>query len=126
MDDRLHRHALTDDQWRQVAPLLPVSAGPGRPPKDRRLVTDGSFWILRTRAPWRALPERFGPWNTVYERFRRWTRSGFWSRVFERLRASRQAGAGIDWQLFMIDATIVRAHKAAAGAEKKSSAGRAT
>lgn len=123
--DGLHRHALTDDQWLQVAPLLPARAGPGRPPKDQRLVMDGILWILRTGAPWRDLPARFGPWKTVHERFRRWTRNGVWRQVFERLKASRQAGGGIDWHLFMIDATIVRAHKAAAGAEKKPAVGRA-
>jgi transposase len=122
MDGRLRRHALTDDQWRQIAPLLPARAGPGRPPKDHRLVIDGILWILRTGAPWRDLPVRFGPWKTVYERFRGWTRTGVWEDLFQRLRATRHADGGIDWQLFMIDATVVRAHKAAAGAEKKSPA----
>jgi transposase len=122
MDGRLRRHALTDDQWRQIAPLLPPRAGPGRPPKDHRLVIDGILWILRTGAPWRDLPVRFGPWKTVYERFRGWTRTGVWEDLFQRLRATRHADGGIDWQLFMIDATVVRAHKAAAGAEKKSPA----
>jgi len=88
MDCRLRRHALTDDQWRLIAPLLPVHSGPGRPPKDHRLVVEGIVWILRTGAPWRDLPERFGPWKTVYERFRGWTRSGIWSDIFERLKAS--------------------------------------
>jgi transposase len=124
MKSRLHRHALTDDQWRRIVPFLPFHAGPGRPPKDHRLVIDGIVWILKTGAPWRDLPDRFGPWKTVYERFRGWTRNGVWSQRFERLKASKQASGEIDWHLFMIDATIVRAQKSAAGAGKKSTAGR--
>ena len=125
MDGRLRRHALTDDQWRRIAPLLPVHSGPGRPPKDHRLVVDGIVWILRTGAPWRDLPERFGPWKTVYERFRGWTRSGVWDEIFERLKGARHAAGEVDWRLFMIDATVVRAQKSAAGAGKKSTSERA-
>lgn len=125
MDGRLHRHALRDDQWRIVQPLLPAHHGPGRPPKDQRLVLDGILWILGTGAPWRDLPERFGPWKTVYERFRAWTRIGVFDAVLSALESCRHADGGIDWQLFAIDSTIVRAHKAAAGAEKKSTAERA-
>ena len=66
------RHALTDEQWERIEPLIPRSqARTGRPPKDRRLMLDGIFWILATGAPWRDLPERFGPWQTVYDHFSR-------------------------------------------------------
>ena len=78
-------------------------------------MVNGILWALATGAPWRDLPERFGPWQTVYDRFRRWTRQGFW----ERLQVRRQADGRIDWELFFIDGSIVRAHKAAAGAKKK-------
>ncbi len=70
------------------------------------------LWLLRTGAPWRDLPPRFGPWNSAYSRFRRWAQRGVWDKVFAEL--SKDA----DSETFMIDATIVRAHQDATGAEK--------
>lgn len=122
MNASSQRHALTDDQWREINPLLPIRDGPGRPSKNHRLVIDGIVWILRTGAPWRDLPQQFGPWKSIYSRFRRWTRAGVWQQIHARLMANYQLATGIDWHLFMIDATVVRAHKAAAGAGKKSPA----
>ncbi len=101
------RHALTDDQWREMSLLLPIRDGRGRPPKDHRLVIDGILWILSTGSPWRDLPERFGPWQSVYSRFRRWTRAGVWSSIHDELLASKQRSGRIDWQLFMIDGTVM-------------------
>jgi putative transposase len=75
-------------------------------------MVEGMVWILRTGAPWRDLPKRFGPWQSVYTRFRRWTRQGIWARVLERL-AEQQDG-----ESYIIDATIVRAHQDATGAKK--------
>ena len=109
----MKRHALTDQQWAQIAPLLPGEVGRvARPAKSNRLMVDAIVWILRTGAPWRDLPKRFGPWQSVYTRFRRWTRQGIWTRVFEKL-AEQQ-----DSESYMIDATIVRAHQDATGAKK--------
>jgi transposase len=80
---------------------------------------NGILWILATGSPWRDLPREFGKWKTVYERFRLWSQSGFWDRILEKLQARRNAQGGIDWDLFCIDGSMVRAHKAAAGAAKK-------
>ena len=71
------------------------------------------LWILRTGAPWRDLPGRFGSWNWAYSRLRRWARRGVWDKVFAEL--SKDA----DRETFMIDASIVRAHQDASGAGKK-------
>jgi transposase len=80
------RHALTDEQWELIEPLTPHShARTGRPPRNRPLILDGIFWILSTGAPWRDLPERFGPWQTVYHHFALWRRSGVFAKLIEAL-----------------------------------------
>jgi transposase len=111
------RHALSDDQFAVLEPLLPTSDRPGHPWKDHRLVIDGILWVLHTGAPWRDLPrETYGPWQTVYERFNRWTKDGTWGRLLEALQARLDADGKIDWGLFCIDGSSVRASRAAAGA----------
>jgi len=112
------RHELTDSQWERIRTDFPANGRPGGQWKDHRAMVNGILWVLATGAGWRDLPDRFGPWQTVYDRFRRWTRSGSWDRLLERLQVQRQADGGIDWDLFFIDGSVVRAHKAAAGAKK--------
>ena len=77
------------------------------------------LWRLRTGTPWRDLPERYGPWQTVYSRFRRWQRAGVWTRVLAILQADGDAAGDLDWTLHFVDGTTVRAHQHAAGAPKK-------
>jgi transposase len=116
----MRRHALTDRQWERLRPLLPARHPPrGRPRNDDRLVIDGILWHLRTGAPWRDLPERFGPWQTVYCRFRRWRQAGLWDRLLAQLQAAGDARGELDWALHFVDGTVVRAHQHAAGARKK-------
>ena len=119
MGRNLRRHALTDAQWERIQDLFPGEGQKGHPWKDHRLMVDGILWILKTGAPWRDLPPRFGPWKTVYERFRRWTQEGFWDRILKRLQSEHYRAGGLDWALFCIDGSIIRAHKSAAGAKKK-------
>jgi transposase len=113
----MERHALTDREWKVLAPLLPRRAGTGRPPKEHRAIIDALLWLAKTGAPWRDLPERFGPWRTVATRFYRWTHSGLWERILAKLRRIADAEGGIDWEVHMIDGTNVRAHHCAAGAK---------
>lgn len=87
--------------------------------KDHRTMINGILWILRTGAPWRDLPKEFGPWKTVYERFRLWSRDGFWDTLLSDLKVKKNRKGKINWRLFCIDGTVIRAHKASAGAEKK-------
>jgi transposase len=116
----MKRHELTDEQWAFVEPLVPLStARTGRPPKDRRTQLNGIFWILSTGAPWRDLPERFGPWQTVYDHFRNWRKSGIFARIIEALQVKLDKAGYIDWQLWCVDGSSVRAARAAAGADKK-------
>jgi transposase len=86
---------------------------------------DGILWALSDGGRWRNLPARFGPWQSVYDRFRRWTRRGLWGRLLDHLRARKQANGEIDWGLFVIDGSVVRAHQSAAGAPKKTAGVRA-
>ena len=115
----VRRHELTDDQWTKLAPLLPPEKpATGRPNLDHRTVLNGILWRLRTGVPWRDLPERYGNWQTVYSRFRRWQRAGVWARVLAALQAEGDAKGELDWSLHFVDGTVVRAHQHAAGAKR--------
>ncbi len=109
------RHRLTDKQWKLIADVFPVPKQTGRPPRDRRQVVDGILWILRTGAPWRDLPDAFGPWATVWDVFDTWNHDGTLQALLDRLRGQVK----IDAALWCIDGTIVRAAKCAAGGGKK-------
>ena len=114
---------LTDEQWAALAPHLPPQrAATGRPAKDHRAVVEGVLWRLRTGAPWRDLPERYGPWQSVYTRFRRWQRAGVWDRALAALQAEADLRGELDWPLRFLDGTSIRAHPHAAGAPKKGAA----
>lgn len=115
------RFDLTDEEYAAILPLLPPERPdkPGRPWICHRKMLDGIFWILRTGAPWRDLPERYGPWQTVYERFSRWRTEGLYQKILDHLSASCRREQLIDLSLGAMDASVVRAHKAAAGAQKK-------
>ena len=81
-------------------------------------MVNGILWRLKTGAPWRDLPERYGPWQTVYARFRRWQQAGVWDRVLAALQTEGDATGTLDWSLHFIDGSTVRAHPHAAGAKK--------
>ncbi|WP_405886528.1 IS5 family transposase [Streptomyces sp. NBC_01384] len=102
-----------------MEPLLPAGKKSGRPPvHTRRQLVDGIRWRTRAGAPWRDVPERYGPWETVCGLFRRWQRDGTRHRVFEQLQAQADAKGLITWDV-SVDSTIARAHQHAAGARKK-------
>ena len=108
------RGLMSNKEWAFFKPFVTVR-GPkrGRPASNHRLVLDGVFWIARTGAPWRDLPDHFGNWNSVYQQFRRWSVSGLWDTMLEALNATGAAQSSVQ----MIDSTIVRAHQHAAGAK---------
>jgi len=115
----VRRHELSDEEWALLAPLLPPLRGKGRPYHDHRAVLNGMLYWLHTGVPWRDLPERYGPWQTVYARFRAWSRSGLWDRILAALQRELDGLGAVEWELWCIDGSHVRAHKAAAGAGKK-------
>jgi hypothetical protein len=87
----LNERRLTNAEWHRVQPLLPPQAPTGRPPHDARTVLMGVLWVLRTNAGWRDLPAEFGPWRTVYGRYRQWCRTGLWPRLLRALETSPHA-----------------------------------
>ena len=110
----LRRYELTDQEWNRIKDLLPPekSGKRGRPSKDNRMILNAMLWIARSGAPWRDLPERYGPWETVYSRFRKWINDGILDNIFRIL----SLDAELD-ELFM-DSSIVQAHQHSAGAKK--------
>ena len=105
----MHRHALSDEQWERLQAVLPKrKSGPEAIRGDRDFV-DAVLYRAKTGIPWRDLPERFGPWKTIYNRFDRWAKRGVWKQVFKALQLK------VDKTGSIVDATIVRAHQDAAG-----------
>lgn len=115
----MRRYELSDEEWAVIEPLIPPAATTGRPRRSPREIWNAIFWVLRSGAPFRDLPERFGPWQTVYHRFNTWRREGVFDRVLEALQVRLDAEGHIDWDLWCVDGSSVRASKAAAGAGKK-------
>ena len=109
------RHALSDAQYERIKELLPgKSTDRGVTAKDNRLFVDAILFVKNTGIPWRDLPERFGNWNSVYQRFNRWSKNGVWDRIAAAL-------TEFDQEELQLDSTIVRAHQHAAGQKKRSS-----
>ena len=111
IDDGGGRYDLTDVEWLVIEPLLPRKWRGVKRVDDRR-VLNGIFWVLRSGAPWRDLPERYGPYTTVYNRFNRWRKAGLWDRLMDEITKA------YDGDVQMIDSSIVRVHQHAAGAKK--------
>lgn len=105
------RYDLSEAEWRLIAPLLPDRPRGVARVDDRRVI-NGIFYVLRTGSPWRDLPERYGPYTTVYNRYNRWAKAGVWLRMFEALAARSPQS------MHLIDSSIIRAHQHAAGAKK--------
>jgi transposase len=106
----MRRFELTDEQWEKIKDMLPGrEEDVGVTAKDNRLFLDAILYVARTGIPWRDLPEHFGKWNSVFQRFRRWAKKGVWARIMEQLQDP-------DLELLLVDSTTIRAHQHAAGA----------
>ena len=112
------RGELTDKAWEQIGPLLPGNGRRGQPWAEHRRVINGILWKLRTGAPWRDLPERYGPWKTCYDRLVRWRRDGTWDRLLAHAQTKSDAVGEVEWEV-SLDSSVVRAHQHAAGARKQ-------
>jgi transposase len=107
LEPRIMRYELTDHEWAAIKPMLPNKPR-GVPRVNDRRVLNGIFWVLRSGAPWRDLPQALGPYTTCYNRFVRWRRAGVWSRIMNALAAAHDAAVQ------MIDTSVVRVHQHAA------------
>src|SRR5690554_1058478 len=106
------RGDLSDAEWELIGPLLPPERGRwARPAGDNRRFLNGMLHVLRVGCPWRDMHERYGKWNSVYVRFRRWAEQGVWDALLQTL---VDLGLTDDWQ-HMIDSTSIRSHVSAAG-----------
>jgi len=102
---------LSEAQWARILPLLPSSVGKqSRPFRDHRQVLEGIVFRYRTGCAWRDVPERFGPWQTLWKRHARFSRDGTWDRVLGQLLSEADAAGQVDWQL-SVDSTVSRVHQ---------------
>ena len=106
------RHDISDRLWKRLEPHLPGRKGKvGRPAQDNRNFLNAVFWIIRTGAPWRDLPPDYGHWKNVHRRFSRWRDKGIWEKLFALIIEEP------DYEWLMIDASHVKVHPHAAGAQ---------
>ena len=104
------RHEITDAQWSKILPFIPPRKG--RPGGDVRIFINAIVWIAKTGSPWRDLPEKFGHWIIVYQRFSYWCDKNHWFNIFQALQEP-------DMEEIMIDSTVIKLHQSATGCEKK-------
>jgi transposase len=104
----MHRHALTDEQWARLKPLLPKQRQ-GRKAINDRLFVEAVLFRTKTGMPWRDLPQRFGPWKSVYNRFANWAAKDHWAQLFRELQFE------VDETGSIVDGSTVRAHQDASG-----------
>jgi transposase len=107
------RGDLTDEQWRLVEPLLPL--GERGPVPDLRSYFNAVMWRFRTGSPWRDVPQRYGSWSTIYDRFRLWATTGVFAQVMDEMIAEAARRGQVDLSLVSVDSTVARAHQHAAG-----------
>ena len=112
--DKYEDYDITDERWERIQPLLPpeYTGKKGRPRKDNRIMLNGMLWMSHSGAQWRQLPERYGPWQSVYARFVKWRDDGIWEKIFSEL--SKDA----DTENLSIDSTCVKVHESSNGGEK--------
>ena len=113
------RYEIPDSSWDLIADLFEQKRRSGRPRADDRLMLNGVLWVLCSGAAWRDMSDRFGPWSTVYQRFRDWCNQGTFDLLLKRLHIKLNEQGLIDLETWMIDSTAVRATRASSGAGKK-------
>jgi transposase len=105
----VHRHALTEEQWRRLEAEIPKQKAGPRATRGDRLFIEAVLFRAKTGLPWRDLPERFGPWKSIYNRFNNWSKKGYWQLIFKALQLE------VDDVGSIVDGSVVRAHQDASG-----------
>lgn len=108
------RFDVTDAEWALLEPLLPVAAT-GPLPRRVRDQFNGVLWRFRTGSGWRDVPDRYGPWSTIYSRFSNWAKAGVFQDLMDALITEAAARGQVGLELVSVDSTIVRAHHESAG-----------
>lgn len=117
----MRRYELMQEQFELIEDLMPVNGRRGGQWNNHRIMLNGMFWILHTGAQWREMPERYGKWQSIYDRFNRWRKDGTFERILERLQYRLDDEGRIDWDLWCVDGSNIRASRSAAGAGQKKS-----
>src|ERR1700742_4876215 len=112
----MHRHALTDAQWRRLQRVLPRQRAGPEAIRGNRLFIEAVLYRAKTGCPWRDLPERFGPWKSVYNRFNNWAKKGHWEAIFKALQLE------VDEVGSIVDGSVGRAPQDASGGKGGSKA----
>jgi transposase len=108
---------LSEAAWARIEPLMPQAEGRSRPWRDHRQVVEGIVFRFRTGVAWRDLPERFGPWQTVWKRHHRFAADGTWDMLLRVIQSEADAAGRVDWSV-SVDSSIVRAHQRSATAKR--------
>ncbi len=109
----MKRYELTNEEWERIGPLMPPKGTKGgRPRKDDRTMLNAIIWLARTGCQWREIPERYGKWEAVYARFRKWQDDGLLERIFQAL------STDADIENLSIDSTCAKVHESANGNKK--------
>lgn len=111
----MQRHEISEREWKAIRARWPQRRGPRVEASDRAFI-NAVVWIAKTGAPWRDVPECYGPWKTIYNRFRSWAARDGWMQVFQESVALNAGCIG-----GILDASIVRAHQDAADLTPKRS-----
>ena len=111
----MKRYEISNCEWERIKDQLPAerTGKRGRPAKNNRIMLNGMLWIARTGAQWREIPECYGPWQSVYARFRKWQKDGVWEEIFHTL------SSDADIENLSIDSTMAKAHQSTNGGFKK-------
>lgn len=116
----MKRYEISPQQWEEIRDLFPEkTSNLGRPPRSAFEIFNGILWVLFSGAAWRDVPERYGPWQTVYDLYRKWTDDGTIGKVLSHLQLKLDKQGLLDYSKWMVDSTTSRAHKSAAGGIKK-------
>ena len=112
----MKRHEISERQWNRIKDKFPPEKKPqgGQPGKSNREMLNAILYWLNTGIPWRDLPERFGPWQSVYSRFRAWTKAGAWEDVLTALIEQDL----VDETTLMLDSTTIKVHQHAGGVKR--------